>query len=144
MTQYAALQKQEPSAVNLSPSPRLGRLAHCVPQEIWLYYWKYQEPTIGKSQQRAIQNYRSRLGERGLARFEVLGRDTDRDLIRTIARTLAEDSAQAMELRASVTRSMAGEPPRKGGILAALRRSPLVGADIDVTRAREGGREVDI
>jgi hypothetical protein len=79
-----------------------------------------------------------------LARFEVLGRDTDRDLIRTIARTLAEDSAEAMELRASVTRSMAGEPPRKGGILAALRRSPLVGADIDVTRARESGREVDI
>ena len=79
-----------------------------------------------------------------MARFEVLGRDTDRDLIRTIARTLAEDSAEAMELRASVTRSMAGEPPRKGGILAALRRSPRVGADIDVTRAREGGREVDI
>ena len=79
-----------------------------------------------------------------MARFEVLGRDTDRDLIRTIARTLAEDSAEAMELRASVTRSMAGEPPRKGGILAALRRSPLVGADIDVTRAREYGREVDI
>ena len=79
-----------------------------------------------------------------MARFEVLGRDTDRDLIRTIARTLAEDSAEAMELRASVTRSMAGEPPRKGGILAALRRSPLVGADIDVTRARESGREVDI
>ena len=100
--------------------------------------------TIGTSQRRAIQNSRSRLGERGLARFEVLGRDTDRDLIRTIARTLAEDSAEAMELRASVTRSMAGEPPRKGGILAALRRSPLVGADIDVTRAREGGREVDI
>jgi hypothetical protein len=79
-----------------------------------------------------------------LARFEVLGRDTDRDLIRTIARTLAEDSAEEMELRASVTRSMASEPPRKGGILAALRRSPLVGADIDVTRARESGREVDI
>ena len=79
-----------------------------------------------------------------MARFEVLGRDTDRDLIRTIARTLAEDSAEAMELRASVTRSMASEPPRKGGILAALRRSPLVGADIDVTRARESGREVDI
>jgi hypothetical protein len=79
-----------------------------------------------------------------LARFEVLGRDADRELIRSIARTLAEDSAEAMELRASVSRSMAGEPPRKGGILAALRRSPLVGADIDVTRAREDGREVDI
>jgi hypothetical protein len=79
-----------------------------------------------------------------LARFEVLGRDADRELIRSIARTLAEDSAEAMELRASVSRSMAGEPPRKGGILAALRRSPLVGADIDVTRAREDGREIDI
>ena len=79
-----------------------------------------------------------------MARFEVLGRDTDRDLIRTIARTLAEDSTEAMELRASVTKSMAGEPPRKGGILAALRRSPLVGADIDVTRAREHGRELVI
>ncbi len=79
-----------------------------------------------------------------MARFEVLGRDADRELIRSIARTLAEDSAEAMELRASVSRSMAGEPPRKGGILAALRRSPLVGADIDVTRAREDGREVDI
>ncbi len=79
-----------------------------------------------------------------MARFEVLGRDADRELIRSIARTLAEDSAEAMELRASVSRSMAGEPPRKGGILAALRRSPLVGADIDVTRAREDGREIDI
>ncbi len=121
-----------------------GRIAHCFPHGLWIYYRKLREAAIGKSQQRAIQNYRSRLGERGLARFEVLGRDTDRDLIRTIARTLAEDSAEAMELRAAVTKSMAGEPPRKGGILAALRRSPLVGADIDVTRAREQGREVDI
>ena len=28
----------------------------------------------------------------------------------------------------------------KGGVLAALRRSPLVGADIDLTRARDEGR----
>lgn len=33
------------------------------------------------SQNRAIRTYRTRLSERGLARFEVLGRDTDRDLI---------------------------------------------------------------
>jgi hypothetical protein len=79
-----------------------------------------------------------------LARFEVLGRNTDRDLIRSIARTLAEDTPEALALRASVTRSIAGESPRKGGILAALRRSPLVDADIDLTRPREAGREVDI
>jgi hypothetical protein len=79
-----------------------------------------------------------------LARFEVLGRNTDRDLIRSIARTLAEDTPEALALRASVTRSIAGESPRKGGILAALRRSPLVDADIDLTHPREAGREVDI
>lgn len=38
---------------------------------------------MASSQTRAIQNYRSRLGDRGLARFEVLGRDSDRSLIRS-------------------------------------------------------------
>jgi hypothetical protein len=99
---------------------------------------------MSKAQKRAIQNYRSRLGDRGLARFEVLGRDIDRDLIRSLARTLAEDTPEALELRASVSKSLAGEPPRKGGILAALRRSPLVGADIELTRPRDAGREIDI
>lgn len=79
-----------------------------------------------------------------MARFEVLGRDADRDLIRSIARKLAEDTPEASELRASVIKSVAGEPPRKGGILAALRRSPLVGAELDLTRPREKGRKVDI
>ena len=46
---------------------------------------------MGSSQKRAIQGYRSRLSERGLARFEVLGRETDRDLIRSFARRLSED-----------------------------------------------------
>jgi hypothetical protein len=99
---------------------------------------------MSKAQKRAIQNYRSRLGDRGLARFEVLGRNIDRDLIRSLARTLAEDTPEALELRASVSKSLAGEPPRKGGILAALRRSPLVGADIELTRPREAGRQIDI
>ncbi len=99
---------------------------------------------MGSSQKRAIQNYRSRLGERGLARFEVLGRDADRDLIRSLARRLAEDGPEASRLRAAVSRTIAGEPPRKGGILAALLRSPLVGADLDIIRSREAGRKVEI
>ncbi len=99
---------------------------------------------MGDSQKRAIQNYRSRLGERGLARFEVLGRDADRALIRSLARRLAEDGPEASRLRAAVRQTIAGEPPRKGGVLAALRRSPLVGADLDLTRPREGGRKVRI
>ena len=99
---------------------------------------------MGSSQKRAIQNYRSRLGERGLARFEVLGRDADRALIRSLARRLAEDGPEASRLRAAVSQTIAGEPPKKGGILAALRRSPLVGADLDLTRPREQGRKVRI
>jgi hypothetical protein len=99
---------------------------------------------MDKAQRRAIQNYRSRLGKRGLARFEVLARDADRDLIRSFARKLAEDSPEASELRAAVSQSIAGEPPRKGGILAALRRSPLVDADLDLKRPREEGRKVKL
>jgi hypothetical protein len=79
-----------------------------------------------------------------LARFEVLGRDSDRDLIRSLARRLAEDSAEASRLRAIVSRTVAGESPRRGGILAALQRSPLVGADLDLSRPREEGRHVEI
>jgi hypothetical protein len=98
------------------------------------------EVAMSKGQRRAIPNHRSRLDECGLARFEVLGRDADRDLIRSIARKLAEDTPEASELRTAISRSIAGEPLHKGGILAALRRSPLVGAELDLTRAREKGR----
>lgn len=99
---------------------------------------------MGTSQKRAIRTYRARLSERGLARFEVLGRDTDRELIRSLARRLSEDGPEASRLRAAVSRSIAGEPPKKGGILAALRRSPLVGADLDLKRPRIEGRKVEI
>lgn len=99
---------------------------------------------MGTSQRRAIQNYRSRLNEKGLARFEVLGRDSDRDLIRSLAKRLAEDTPEASRLRASVNKTMTGDEPKKGGILAALRRSPLVGADLDLTRSRDEGRAIEI
>ncbi|KIZ32681.1 MULTISPECIES: hypothetical protein [Rhodopseudomonas] len=99
---------------------------------------------MGSSQNRAIRNYRSRLGARGLARFEVLGRDADRELIRSLARRLSEDTPAAAELRAAVSQSIDGEPPKPGGILAALRRSPLVGADLNLSRRREPGRKIKL
>lgn len=99
---------------------------------------------MSDAQTRAIRNYRSRLRKRGLGRFEVLGRVADRELIRSLARRLAEDTPEASRLRATVGRSMAGEAPKKGGVLAALRRSPLVGADLDLTRPREEGRKVEM
>ena len=78
-----------------------------------------------------------------MARFEVIALDSDRDLIRSLARRLAEEGPEASRLRAAVSQSIAGEPPKKGGILAALRRSPLVGADLDLTHPRDEGRKVD-
>jgi len=96
------------------------------------------------AQKRALRNYRTRLTKRGMARFEVLGLDTDRDLIRSLAKRLAEDDPDAARIRAAVSQSIAGEPPKKGGILAALRRSPLVGAGLNVTRSREAGRKIDL
>jgi hypothetical protein len=96
------------------------------------------------AQKRALQNYRRRLVKRGMARFEVLGLDADRDLIRLLAKRLAGDGPEAVRIRAAVSQTMDGGPLRKGGILAALRRSPLVGADLNLTRSHETGRKINL
>ena len=96
------------------------------------------------AQNRANKIYRERLTQRGFKRFEVVALDTDRDLIRSLARRLAEDGPEAEQARTAVKAAIADEPPRPGGILAALRRSPLVGADLDLSRPREEGRRVDL
>jgi hypothetical protein len=96
------------------------------------------------SQKRALKNYRDRLGERGMGRFEVLGLDSDRDLIRSLARRLAAGGPEAMRIRAAVDQAVGGGPPRKGGILAALRRSPLVEARLDLSRPVTRGRPVEL
>ena len=96
------------------------------------------------SQKRALNNYRKRLNQRGMARFEVLGLDADRELIRSLARRLADHGPDAVRIRAAVRRTVSGEPPNKGGILSALRRSPLVGADLNLKRPVAAGRKVDL
>lgn len=94
------------------------------------------------AQKRAIHNYRARLTQRGYKRFEVMALESDRELI--LARQLAEEGPEADQARQAVKALVAGEPPKVGGILSALRRSPLVGADIDLSRPREEGRKVDL
>ena len=96
------------------------------------------------SQRRALNNYRKRLKQRRMARFEVLGLDADRDLIRALARRLADNGPESVRIRATVRRTVSGEPPKKGGILKALRRSPLVGADLNLKRPLKTGRKVDL
>jgi hypothetical protein len=117
-----------------------------IPQRHRLYYWLYlRVPHMAtRYQNRAIKNYRSRLAARGLTRFEVLGRAGDRELVRSVARCLADGGAGADRLRGAVKQVFSGEPPRKGGILKALLASPLIGSDLELTRPRERGRKVDI
>jgi hypothetical protein len=95
-------------------------------------------------QKRALKNYRRRLSKRGMARFEVLGRDADRELIRSLARRLTADDKAASQIRATLRETLVGESPGKGRILAALRRSPLVGAGLTLRRAVTPGRRVDL
>ena len=99
---------------------------------------------MSSAQKRAIDNYRSRLTERGIARFEIQALDADRDLLRSLARKLTEEGLKLSRLRRTIQQAVAGEPPKAGGILAALRRSPLVGAELDLSRARDEGRKVDL
>ena len=69
---------------------------------------------------------------------------SDRELIRSFAKRLAENDVAATRLRADVGRSVGQSQHKRGGILAALRRSPMVGADLDLTRPFEAGRDVDL
>lgn len=97
------------------------------------------------SQRRAIEAHRRRLAERGLGRFEVRGLEADKDLIRGLARRLAADDPDAGVLQADLRRRLGeGEPPRVGGILAALRRSPLLDADLDLSREETPGRDAGL
>jgi hypothetical protein len=100
---------------------------------------------VNKSaQKRAIENDWSRLTKRGIVCFEIQALESDRDRIRALARKLTEEGGKAGQLRRAVHQAVAGGSPKAGGILAALRRSPLVGADLDLSRPREVGRKVDL
>jgi hypothetical protein len=96
------------------------------------------------AQKRALKRYRKRIPERGMARFEVLGLDTDRDLIRSLAKRLADKGPEATRIRSTIRRTISYEPPKTGGVLSALRRSPLVGAELNVSRSAADDRKVHL
>jgi hypothetical protein len=96
------------------------------------------------SQRRALKSYRDPLVERGMARFELVRLDIDHQLIRALARQLAENGPEASKLRNTVSQSVAAFAPAQGGIVAALRRSPLVGAELNLSRSNDDGRPVEL
>lgn len=104
----------------------------------------YAEMAVSNtSQKRALKNYRKRLSSRGIARFEVLGLDADRELIRALAKRLAESGPEANRIRTTVSQTLAAEQPARGGILAALRRSPLANANLKIKREITQGRRIE-
>ncbi len=96
------------------------------------------------SQTRALEKHRCKLRETGLSRYEVRGLEADKALVRDLARRLALNDDAANELRSEVTKKIGGKRARRGGILAALRRSPLVGAELVIERENTSGRSVDL
>jgi hypothetical protein len=98
---------------------------------------------MSPSQAKAVAKYRDRLADKGMARFEVLGRKSDTALIRSLARTIAEDDEKAVALREFAEKIVEQDQPKRGSLLAALLRSPLVGSGLDLTRSTDDARTIE-
>jgi hypothetical protein len=96
--------------------------------------------------QKESKNLQGDLSKEGLTCFEVVGLAQDRDLIIFLAQQLSADSAEASNLRIVIDQAIRDNPKKRGGILASLLNSPLVGADgeIDLSRPVVSGRPVDL
>jgi hypothetical protein len=66
--------------------------------------------------------------------------ESDRDIIRSLAKRLAKGGVEADRIRTQIGEALDG----KGGIVAALLRSPLIGAELVLTRDRELPRDIDL
>ena len=89
---------------------------------------------MNMSQKRALENHRRRLTERGPARYEVRGLEQDKELVRKFANKLVANDPEAVRLRQEVAGRVLKKPISGKEIWEALRRSPAVGADLDLTR----------
>lgn len=94
------------------------------------------------AQKRAVANYRRRLAEQGVARYEVRGLDRDKSLVRRLAERLSANDAEAQTLRSDLATRLRAPDEARGTLYAALRRSPLVGADLDLSRDAAVDRDV--
>jgi probable addiction module antidote protein len=83
----------------------------------------------------------SGLGRESLYKTLAPGAKPRFETIATIMRAL--NVGFSVESRLPVRVKMSGERPRKGGILEALRRSPLISGEIAPVRQFKAGRKVD-
>lgn len=78
--------------------------------------------------------------ERGLVRFPIQSRESDRPLLLEMARKLLEGHEEAEKLRRGMQQLLSSGP--KLSRKAVLAAAPLEG--IDLTRDNDPGREVDL
>jgi hypothetical protein len=86
-----------------------------------------------------MESYRARLTQRGPERFEVLAPETDRELIRSIARQLAEAGPNSEQTRQRIKALVSGEPAKAGNSVG-RRSSGLI--SICRAHARRGGGSI--
>ena len=96
------------------------------------------------AQKSATGNYCEHPARRRVKRSDVMAPETDRSLTRTLGQRLSEDAPKAAHAQVTAKALAADDSPTRGGIFAALRRSPLVGADLDLSRSRTEGRNIDL
>jgi hypothetical protein len=99
----------------------------------------------GISHKRAAKKRRTRIKQQrdDMVRCWMVILKTDLELLRSLASRLAENDSEAARIRAIVARSIADKASSRGGILAALRRSPLVSSNLNVRRSVTDGRRLD-
>ena len=95
-------------------------------------------------QKKTAQAQRPPQGGRDVARLSVQVPGGDRELIQALARKLTQEGPEAAKVRAALRNALDDGPKGTSTILAALRRSPLVGADLDFSRPADEVRKVDL
>ena len=79
-----------------------------------------------------------------MSRYENRGLGRDKALLRQLASGLAMGNTEAERVRARIFSEVGNEAPRTGGVAAWLLRSPLVGADLDLSRPCVEPRDIDL
>ena len=92
-----------------------------------------------KTQRKAINNFRKRLKQRGMARLEVNVRKDDAMLVRNVVRALSSPE-QERTARALLREHFGSRQVE--GLKALLAAAPLEG--INLSRDRDSGRDVDL
>lgn len=91
------------------------------------------------AQKKALAAHRRRLKRRGITRLEIQVRKDDAELIRSVARALADPTREA-DTRAMLRKRFASA--RAKGLKALLASAPLEG--IDLTREHDRERNVTL